>query len=87
MQKAGKNSKGLSLGWGEPREEAHLANWAMVYTDKKVGSLGVRGLHKLNKALLGKWIGVSQTKGILCGGRLSEESLRKCRRDGVRGSA
>ena len=62
VQKAGKNSKGLSLGWGEPGEEAHLANWAMVYTDKKVGSLGVRGLHKLNKALLGKWIGVSQTK-------------------------
>ena len=31
-------------------------SWATVCTDKKVGGLGVRGLHKLNKALLGKWI-------------------------------
>ena len=28
----------------------------MVCTNKKVGGLGVRGLHKLNKALLGKWL-------------------------------
>ena len=37
-------------------KKPHLVNWATVCTDKKVGGLGVRGLHKLNKALLGKWI-------------------------------
>ena len=37
-------------------EKPHLVKWATVCTDKKVGGLGVRGLHKLNKALLGKWI-------------------------------
>ena len=33
----------------------HLVKWATVCTNKKRGDLGVRGLHKLNKALLGKW--------------------------------
>ena len=32
-----------------------LMKWAIVCTDKKVGGLGVRGLYKLNKALLGTW--------------------------------
>ena len=37
-------------------KKLHLVKWAMVCTDKKVGGLRVRGLHKLNKALLGKWL-------------------------------
>ena len=37
-------------------KKPHLVNWVTVCIDKKVGGLGVRGLHKLNKALLGKWI-------------------------------
>ena len=43
-------------GRGNLEKKPHLVKWAMVYTDKKVGGLGVSGLHKLNKALLGKWI-------------------------------
>ena len=55
MQKAGKNLKGLSLGWGNLEEKPHLMNWATVYIEKKVSILGVKGLYKLNRALLGKW--------------------------------
>ena len=33
----------------------HLVNWATMCLDKKNGGLGVRGLFKLNKALLSKW--------------------------------
>ena len=43
-------------GGGNLEKKPHLVKWAMVCIDKKVGGLGVRGLHKLNKALLGKWI-------------------------------
>ena len=39
----------------EVNRKPHLVKWATLYTDKKVGGLGVRGLYKLNKALLGKW--------------------------------
>ena len=40
--------------WGgrNLEKKPHLVKWATVCTDKKVGGLGVRGLHKL----LGKWI-------------------------------
>ena len=41
-------------GGGNLEKKSHLVSWATVCTDKKVGGLGVRGLHKLNKALLGK---------------------------------
>ena len=43
-------------GGGNLEKKPHLEDWATVYTDKKVGGLRVRGLHKLNRALLGKWI-------------------------------
>ena len=43
-------------GGGNLEKKPHLVSWTTVCTDKKVGGLGVRGLHKLNKALLGKWI-------------------------------
>ena len=43
-------------GGGNVEKKPHLVKWATVCTDKKVGGLGVRGLHKLNKALLGKWL-------------------------------
>ena len=43
-------------GGGNLEKKPHLVSWATVCTDKKVGGLGVRGLHKLNKALLGKWL-------------------------------
>ena len=56
VQKAGKNSKGLLWAGGNLEKKPHLVNWSRVYTDKKVGGLGVKGLHKLNKALLGKYI-------------------------------
>ena len=39
----------------EVDKKPHLVKWATLYIDKKVGGLGVRGLYKLNKALLGKW--------------------------------
>ena len=42
-------------GGGNLDKNPNLVKWATVYTDKKVGGLGVRGLYKLNKALLGKW--------------------------------
>ena len=42
-------------GGGNLDQKPHLVKWATVCTDKKKGGLGVRGLHKLNKALLGKW--------------------------------
>ena len=43
--------------WGEGNldQKHHLVKPATVCTDKKFGGLGVRGLNKLNKALLGKW--------------------------------
>ena len=56
MQKAGKNPERLSLGRGNLEKKPHLVKWATVCTDKKVGGLRVRDLHKLNKALLGKWL-------------------------------
>ena len=43
-------------GGGNLEKKPHLVSWATVCTDKKVGDLGVRGLHKLNKALLDKWL-------------------------------
>ena len=36
-------------------KKPHLVKWVTICTDKKVGGLGVKGLYKLNKALLGKW--------------------------------
>ena len=43
-------------GGGNLEKKPHLVSWVKVCTDKKVGRLGVRGLHNLNKALLGKWL-------------------------------
>ena len=43
-------------GVGNLEKKPHLVKWATICIDKKVGGLGVRGIHKLNKALLGKWI-------------------------------
>ena len=54
MQKVGKNSEGLSLGWGKSGQKASSCEVATICTDKKVSGLGVRGFYKLNKALLGK---------------------------------
>ena len=42
-------------GGGNLEKKPHLVKWATIYTDKKVDGLGVKGLYKLNKALLGKW--------------------------------
>ena len=50
-----KIQKDFLWGWGNLNEKPHFVKWATVYTDKKVGGLGVKGLHKLNKALLGMW--------------------------------
>ena len=33
----------------------HLVKWATMCSNKKLGGLGIRGLYKLNKALLDKW--------------------------------
>ena len=43
--------------WGNRNldHKPHLVNWATVCLYKKNGGLGVRGLFKLNKSLLGKW--------------------------------
>ena len=43
-------------GGGNLDKNPHLVKWASVCTNKKAGGLGVRGLYKLNKALLGKWV-------------------------------
>ena len=50
-----KNQRDFLWGGGNLEKKPHLVKWAMVCTDKKVGGLGVRGLYKLNKALLEKW--------------------------------
>ena len=42
-------------GGGNLDQKSHLVKWATVCSDKKFGGLGVRGLYKLNKALLDKW--------------------------------
>ena len=44
--------------WGGARMERkiHLINWEVVCTQKEKGSLGIRKIDLLNKALLGKWI-------------------------------
>ena len=36
-------------------QKPHLVKWATVCSNIKFGGLGVRGLYKLNKALLVKW--------------------------------
>ena len=36
--------------------KAYLVKWEVVCADKEKGSLGIRKLALLNKALLGKWI-------------------------------
>ena len=43
MQKAGKILERRSLGWGNLDKKPHLVRWPTVYTDKKVGDLGVKG--------------------------------------------
>ena len=51
--KVGKNPKGLPMGrW----DLTHLMKWDTVCSDRRMGGLGVRHLHLLNKALLCKWI-------------------------------
>ena len=57
-------------GGGNLDHKPHLVKWATVCTDKKFGGLGFRGLYKLNKALL---------RETPYGGRLSTESLARCR--------
>ena len=44
--------------WGgrNLEREVHLINWEVVRAQKEKGSLGIRKLDLLNKALLGKWI-------------------------------
>ena len=42
-------------GGGNLDQKTHLVKWATVCTNKRKGGLGVRGLQKLNQALLGKW--------------------------------
>ena len=43
-------------GSGAREKKAHLVNWDVVCSEKRQGSLGLRKLALLNKALLGKWI-------------------------------
>ena len=43
-------------GGGSLDKKSHLIKWATVFSDKKEGGLGVRGLYNLNKALLSKWL-------------------------------
>ena len=46
-----------SFLWGGALErKAHLVKWDVVCSKKRQGSLGLRNLTLLNKALLGKWI-------------------------------
>ena len=55
MQKVGKIQRDFLWGEGNLDKKPHLVKWVTVCIDKKVGGLGVRGLCKLNKALLRKW--------------------------------
>ena len=41
-------------GGGNLKRKPHLVNWNTVYSEKKIGGLGVRSLSKLNQALLCK---------------------------------
>ena len=42
-------------GIGALERKPYLVNWTIVCMGKKDGGLGIRKLHILNKALLGKW--------------------------------
>ena len=55
MQETRENSEGFSMGWGSLDQKPHLVKWATFCTNNEFGGLGVRGLNKLNKTLLGKW--------------------------------
>ena len=55
MQEVGKIQRDFLWGGGNLDKKPHLVKWATVCKDNKVGCLGVRGLYKLIKALLGKW--------------------------------
>ena len=43
-------------GGGALERKAHLVEWDVICPEKRQGSLGLRKLTLLNKALLGKWI-------------------------------
>ena len=41
---------------GQPKKKYHLADWNMVCSPRGHGGLGVLDLHKMNEALLAKWL-------------------------------
>jgi hypothetical protein len=41
---------------GHSQEKYHLADWKLVCSPKDQGGLGVLDLHKMNEALLAKWV-------------------------------
>ena len=43
-------------GGGALEKKAHLVNWEVVCSGKRLGGLGLRNLSLMNKALLEKWI-------------------------------
>ena len=73
-------------GGGNLEKKPQLVNWATVCTDKKVGDWGVRGLHKLNKALLGKWIWRFANERNSLWREAIRREFGEMRGDGVRGS-
>lgn len=52
---------------GAVEKKSHLVNWETVCTDKSQGGLGLKKLHILNKALLGKSIWNLPQIQIPCG--------------------
>jgi hypothetical protein len=44
--------------WGGMRDEQkmHLVSWNQIYRPLRAGGLGIRNIHKFNRALLGKWL-------------------------------
>ena len=61
---------GRALEW-----KTHLVKWAVVFSDKSKGGLGVKCLSTLNRVLLCNEVGTSWKKGGLFGSKLLVGSL------------
>lgn len=40
----------------DSKKEYHLADWKSICRPRKLGGLGIKPLHLVNQALLGKWL-------------------------------